>query len=798
MMRRSELGGWKIGLVLAALAALVLTGCDAPTRTDRVSPFDRIKIEATIDASGNATVTSTYSLSSNGPEPLRIDAPPGGSIQSLDIDDNPQRAGSATTDVTIDGPNSVVHADLVGVVERTNESASVHLGLWRQTRHAILSDPLIALDLTVHLPSGAEPDGAVRWFGVDGTKQTTRSGELHLTGWVHPQRNATMLFTTSSDAFSPVPATQVVQAGSARTDHVYDSIQRHDALLFAKAAATRRHQDQFAIGYWVLVGLEIAVPLLIAGLGAWRAAARRRRADASAPPTLAEPPGSPSPDLVALIDRGGNDLGAAALAATVLDLIRRDAIELDHATSTQYRIRPAPVEPTGLTDAEHVVLDELTRVALEDTEGWAESPVALVRQGAWWRQYRHDVARRARSQGLVTHRFPRGIFVTSVVALLISTAPLWGSSPVAAAGATIVAMCLVALSALGGFRLSDAGLAARARWRAFGRHLDGNLELGNASAPAVTVWGPHLVGAAALGFAKTAIAELSDDEAPKARPATVVGALIIVLGLAVTLVDSGVAHAADPICPGGLKTDVRAQFTEGSVRRDEAANLDLRCQDLHGMSFIQADLHGLDLSGANLRDAEFGQATMQGTVLTGADLRAASFGQADLTDAVLTGADLRATDFIQTTLVRAVLRDTKARGAKFGQATMTLADLRGIDATEADFGQTTLVRVDASGATFDRASFTQTEIGETDFTGSRLVGAELDVTGASGSVFSRADLTDATSVDTLRSAGADLDQVVGLPRSHAGPWLIAGGVMAVVLALLIVIVLRSRALAQGR
>ena len=31
----------------------------------------------------------------------------------------------------------------------------------------------------------------VALVGVDGTKQTTRSGELHLTGWVHPQRNAT-------------------------------------------------------------------------------------------------------------------------------------------------------------------------------------------------------------------------------------------------------------------------------------------------------------------------------------------------------------------------------------------------------------------------------------------------------------------------------------------------------------------------------------------------------------------------------------------------------------------------------
>lgn len=342
-----------------------------------------------------------------------------------------------------------------------------------------------------------------------------------------------------------------------------------------------------------------------------------------------------------------------------------------------------------------------------------------------------------------------------------------------------------------------AGLAARAHWRAFGRHIEGNLELRDASTPAVTVWGPHLVGAAALGFAKTAAAELSDDQAPKVRPAMAASALIAV-GLAFALVTPGAAHAADPVCPGGRKTDLRVQFTKGFVRPSDVSGLDLRCQDLHDISFVQADLRGLDLSGADLHDAEFGQAKMRGAVLTGADLLAASFGQADLTDAVLTGADLRATDFIQATLVRAVLRDAKARGAKFGQATMTLADLRGVDATDADFGQTALVRVDASDATFDRASFTQTDIGETDFTGSRLIGADLGVIEASGSVFARADLTDAKSVDTLRSAGADLEQVVGLPRSHSGPWLIAGGVVAVVLALLVVIVLRSRALAQGR
>ncbi len=814
-----------VGLV--AVGAAVGAVFD-PFDTTPASPLQRVHVVAAVDASGAAEVTTEYQFRGDEAAKIRIDSPADGAVDAVTLDGDPVRTASDMTTFDADGTTATVVSSLRGTVERTTAVAMVRFGLWRQTGQGDQRDPLVPIDVTLHLPAGATPltdDGAPRsrWFGISDVHVSRVGTTYRVTGRMHPERNVTVVLVTAPGAFPAVPAADAVQPGSRRVDRTFAAVQRADDAYFAAAAAARRRRTLLIDGYWWLLGAEAVLPLAVALLGAARGIRQRRVAAAAAPDRLEEPPDQLDPALVALLDQGGNALGARSVAATLCDLTMRGAVEVDHTTSVDFRARPAARPPTGLSAAEGALLDELTRVALTTADGWVHSPLPLVRGGTWWRVYRRDVVRRGKALGLLRRRFPSGIFVVSVGALLLTSGPLWGTSPQRAVIAWVVALCLLALSALGGFRLTGEGLASRARWRAFGTHLGESVGLRASSVPGVVVWGPNLTAAAALGIAGPAIAACSggggdvNATEPMPPPATppstptrvgAVGPVLAVLGLCLggglaaqrqTPTPTPTAPIPDRpavTCAVGSRTDARIRLLADGGSQASLVGADLSCQDLHGLRFTQADLSGADLRNADLQASELGQVDLVGADLRGADLRRAGFGQADLTGADLTGADLRAADFIQATLYKAVLRKVRARGAKFGQATMSLADLRGADLTEADFGQTHLVRVDASGATFTRADLTQADLGESDFTGARFARADLGVSAASAAVFDGADLTDAKWVDILRRAGADLHGATGLPRSQTKAWLGAAGIVAVVLVLLVVIVGRSRMLSS--
>lgn len=803
-------------LIIAIVGIILVSGCESPVTTDRVAPFDRVEVTATIESNGEAELRSTFHLEGAAHAKLRIDTPADGAVTDVTANGNPVRVTGDMTIVDIDGPTVEVVTTMLGTVERTDQSAELRLPLWRQTGQSADADPLIPMNVEVRLPnlppapaaSSSKPSSKDRWLGIDRPVATRSDQAITMRGTFHPSRNVTAVLAVPGAQFAAVRSTPAVQPGSRRVERVYDAVERADHAFFDRAASARRTRDRIAVGYWSLLAFLVVLPLAVACIGALRALLHRRAAAVAAPERLSEPPDELLPPLIALVDQGAGRLGRRAVAGSLLALIDSGAIEMQAVTSTDFRVRPVAGAATTHPPSDVALVNELTRLGVGDADRWVSSPLPLVLDGPWWSIYCRNVTRDARAAQLITRRFPRALFVCSVIALLITSAPLWGSSPNLAAAAVGTALVLLALSALGGYRLTTRGLDERAHWKAFERHASESIELQSVSVPAITVWGRHLIAATALGVNDTildSVCRRDGSTDAKSRPTvTTVATSFVVAALTLGALRAGPATAAEtavptttpmPTCAVGSRTDVRNRSFEG---RPQFAGADLTCQDLHDLDLGQFDLTGADLRRADLHGASFTQAVLTDAQLAEADLRGARLGQATLHRAVFDRADLRGADFTQAELVRASLRDAKANGTDFGQASMPLADLRGIDASNADFVQTKLVRVDASNARFDGSDFTQADLGESDFTGSSLVRADLGVTSASATVFGSADLHDAKWVDTLRHEGADLAGAEGLPRSQAKAWLRTVAILAVGFVLLVVIVTRSRSFIRKR
>jgi len=126
----------------------------------------------------------------------------------------------------------------------------------------------------------------------------------------------------------------------------------------------------------------------------------------------------------------------------------------------------------------------------------------------WWKWVRQDVVASARQASLLRRRYPSGLFLTAVVALAITTLPLYARSPETIVGGVVVATILGALPFIGGYVLTGAGHRERVQWEGYRRHLE-TADLGDVGVPGIVVWEKGLVYGAALGVATTAIGDLS-------------------------------------------------------------------------------------------------------------------------------------------------------------------------------------------------------------------------------------------------------------------------------------------------
>jgi uncharacterized protein YjbI with pentapeptide repeats len=117
-----------------------------------------------------------------------------------------------------------------------------------------------------------------------------------------------------------------------------------------------------------------------------------------------------------------------------------------------------------------------------------------------------------------------------------------------------------------------------------------------------------------------------------------------------------------------------AWLRDGSGKRIEAVNANLRWANLSG-----ANLRWANLSGANLSRANLSRANLSRADLSDADLRWANLSRANLSDADLSRADLSDAD-----LSRADLSGANLSRANLSRANLSRADLSDADLSDAD------------------------------------------------------------------------------------------------------------------
>lgn len=490
-MRRAWVG-------LALLGVAMTAGCDAPTRPEHTTRLTQLVVTAAVQADGNAAMRAEAGYPTDDGGVFRAGAPTLGTISGVTLDGSPRTGGGEHVDVNPRGTHPVVEWQVNGAAERYSDGAIVTIPVWTPPPSDVNGDDKrVPIKGTVQLP--AAPTGTVHWHGASPASISTDGNTITFEGEVDTTTPSALQFLVPAEAVAAAP----VLPGASRVSSFENrqvSADGADAQLARDIADDKRREDLTADMYWALVVLEIAIPFLITLIVIVRSARLRERAVRDAPDELSEPPSDLAPAVVSLLYAGGHDIGDDAVAATVLDLAQRKTITLDGISGQRYTIK---VNGSSNRPGEAALLAELAPHG--EVVG---PPLPADRNGRWWKAMRRDVSTIARSGGLLRRRYPSGLFLTAVVALAITTIPLYARSPETLVAGFVVASILAALPFVGGFVLTAEGHRQRAQWQAYRRHLTA-ADLDDVDPAGVIIWERALVYAAALGVATTAIGELS-------------------------------------------------------------------------------------------------------------------------------------------------------------------------------------------------------------------------------------------------------------------------------------------------
>lgn len=486
-----------VGLVAVA----TLAGCDAPTRPEHTTRVVHLEQQGAVLVNGDVRLTTTITFPGDDGGPLRLRAPTLGTVSDVVVDGSPRTASGERLDLDLDGRDHTVEFVIHGAVERYADAAIVTLPLWSPLDGATDDDKRIPFTGSVKLP--AAPSTRVRWHGASPADATLDGTLITLNGELGPATESALSFLLPTAA---VPEAQVL-AGASRAAAYEDRqapLDEADARIPGDLRDDARREDLIANAYWGAVGLEIAIPFLVTLIALLRLAAVRRRADDGVPKELSDPPSDLPPAVVSLLHAEGHDIGDEAIAGTILQLGQDRALQVEGITSQKFTMKVVGSSPRP---GEVALLAAIGERAGPD--GLVTGPpLGISKKDAWWRALRRDVVAIARAEGLLRRRYPSGLFITAVVALAITTLPLYARSPETIVGGVVIAVILSALPFVGGFVLTADGHRERAKWESFRRHLEA-ADLGDVGAPGIVVWERALVYGAALGVATQAIGDLT-------------------------------------------------------------------------------------------------------------------------------------------------------------------------------------------------------------------------------------------------------------------------------------------------
>lgn len=267
------------------------------------------------------------------------------------------------------------------------------------------------------------------------------------------------------------------------------------------------------------IALAILLPVWVGYFVVVVARRRRRRAGpgaADVPDALTEPPSEEDPAVVAALVGKGR-VPPVAVAATTLAIARAGWIDL-HEVGEQVVVSfdetPSDRWTASATD---VLVIRALAARRDATTGDVTGPPLYAPGRGWWGGYVADARGRAVAARLVEPRVPLvGLLILSILtATIISIAIFWYT--LAFVGLLLIANGLPHLLVrVGGYRLTPAGSAERARWLAFGRGLQDRGGLADVGPGGVSVWGPYLVYGVLLGAAPRAAAALTPDDVGRA------------------------------------------------------------------------------------------------------------------------------------------------------------------------------------------------------------------------------------------------------------------------------------------
>lgn len=481
---------------------VLLAGCDAPTRPEHDTRIERIGVAATVQANGDVKMNASIIYPSDDGGALRLGAPTLGTISDLMINGSPRTASGESVDLDLEGRSVIADWVVHNAVERYPDATIVTIPVWTPSRGEDGNDKRIKVGVQLFVPP--QPAGKVRWHGARMLEPTTSDDQsIRLQGDVAPDATSEITYLLPSDATPAAP----VLPGESRVASYEDRqapLDATDARIPGDIRDDQRREDFIANAYWAVVALEIAIPFLITLLALVRSARARQHAGDGLPHELTDAPSDLAPAVVSLLQSDGQDIGKEAIAATILDLANDKALKVEGITSERYTMR---VTGSGSRQGERALLAAIGQRAGPDGNV-SGPPLGLSRDDGWWRALRRDVVSIARSERLLRRRFRSGLFVTAVVALAITTLPLYARSPETVIGGFVVATILASLPFIGGYVLTAEGHRERAKWEAYGRHLRGG-DLEDVGVPGIVVWERALVYAAALGVATKAIGDLT-------------------------------------------------------------------------------------------------------------------------------------------------------------------------------------------------------------------------------------------------------------------------------------------------
>jgi hypothetical protein len=511
-------GRWST-VVVALGAVVVLGGCRPEIGIDlreRSSKIDRVVVDASVTGDGVIHVSQRYTFEDESggvvalPERLQDPNVPAGliaGVRGITVDGKAveRPGGTFKPEVTIPAKEGTIAYEVVGAIRRWSDIADLQLDVLPGPENASRQDPNVALSGTLTLPEGLVGTVDAHFHGGRDRELTVDVHRIRFSSdapiW-QPGHKLAVAFPQAA-----VPGLPVTDTSGAVQFQIREGAA--DTIDQSTESTLVSQDTQAEFGRWATTAIAFGLPGIF-WLGVVRGFVRRLRGQRKVvhdvPATLSDPPTKDDPAVVSVLAGEGSP-DRDAVAGTILAMAHRK--DLDVQEYGNKVVVKVPLATTATNGSEQIVLDALRSEANQD--GVVEGPPVWSKGDRWWRSFRRDAVKRARSEGLVSRWLPFASLSGALSTTGVGASVFFFSDPwiyfILIFGAQIIGYTV---SFISGYTLTPQGWRSRALWRSFGRYIHQHGKIDKDVGPAgVVVWGPYLAYGAVLGEAHAAARPLT-------------------------------------------------------------------------------------------------------------------------------------------------------------------------------------------------------------------------------------------------------------------------------------------------